>query len=60
MVKLKKRCQVQPLESSFAPTHASIFTDKREGGFLKSQELTPLPWYRYIGDVFFIWTHGEK
>ena len=34
--------------------------DKLETNFLKSQELTPLLWYRYINDVFFIWTHGEE
>ena len=40
--------------------YASVFMDKRESGFLKSQELTPLLWYRYTDDVFFIWTHGEE
>ena len=34
--------------------------DKLESDFLKSKELTPLLWYRYINDVFFIWTHGEE
>ena len=44
----------------FAPTYASIFIDKLESNFLKSQELTPLLWYRYIDDVFFIWAHVEE
>ena len=60
MKKLKTSFQVQPLEQRFAPTYASIFMDKLESHFLKSQELTPLLWYRYIDDVFFIWTHGEE
>ena len=46
--------------TKFAPTYASIFIDKLESDFLKSQELTPLLWYHYIDDVFFIWTHGEE
>ena len=46
--------------TKFAPTYVSIFMDKLESDFLKSQELTPLLWYRYIDDVFFIWTHGEE
>ena len=46
--------------TTFATIYASIFMDKLESDFLKSQELTPLLWYRYIDDVFFIWTHGEE
>ena len=34
--------------------------DKLKSDFLKSQEFTPLLWYRYIDDMFFIWTHGEE
>ena len=34
--------------------------DKRESDFVNSQELTPLLWYRYIDDVFFIWIHGGE
>ena len=45
--------------AKFAPTYVSIFMDKLESGFLKSQKLTLLLWYRYIDNVFFIWTHGE-
>ena len=39
--------------------YASIFMDELESDFLRSQELTPVLSYRYIGD-FFIWTHGEE
>ena len=31
-----------------------------EQDFLKTQELQPLLWLRYIGDIFFIWTHGKE
>ena len=34
--------------------------DKLESDFLTSQELTLEHWYRYIEDLFFIWTHGEE
>ena len=34
--------------------------DKIENDFLKTQQNTPLVWYRFIDDVFFIWTHGEQ
>ena len=43
-----------------ALTYASIFMNKLESDFLKSQERTSLLWYRYIDHVFFIWTHGEE
>ena len=46
--------------TKFAPTYASIFMDKLESGFLKSQDLTPFLWCRYIDDVVFIWTHGKE
>ena len=34
--------------------------DKIETTFLEMQELQPLVWFRYIDDIFFIWTHGEQ
>ena len=46
--------------SKFAPTYACIFMDKLETDFLNTQEYLPLVWYRYIDDIFFIWTHGEE
>ena len=58
--KVKKQLSGSAIGTKFAPTYASIFMDKLENNFLKSQELTPLLWYRYIDDVFFIWTHGEE
>ena len=33
--------------------------DKTETNFLKTQELQPFVWLRYIDNIFFIWTHGE-
>ena len=28
--------------------------------FLETHEMKPLVWFRYIDDVFFIWTHGQE
>ena len=46
--------------TKFAPSYACIFMDKVETEFLKIQELQPFLWLRYIDDIFFIWTHGER
>ena len=45
--------------TKFTPAFASIFIDKRETNFLDKILL----WFRYIDDVFFIWTqwtHGKE
>ena len=44
--------------TKFAPTYACIFMDEIETNFLQTQEFQPLVLFRYIDDVFFIWTHG--
>ena len=31
-----------------------------ETNFLKTQQLQPFTWLRYIDEIFFIWTHGEE
>ena len=46
--------------TKFAPPYACIFMDRLETRFLENQNLKPLGWFRYIGDIFFIWTHGEE
>ena len=33
--------------------------DDLQTNFLQSQSLQPLVWFRYIDDIFFIWTHGN-
>ena len=45
--------------TKFAPPYARIFMDEVETEFLKSQQLQPFLWLRYIDDKFFVWTHGE-
>ena len=34
--------------------------DEVETEFLKIQERTPLLWFTYIDDIFFIWTYGRE
>ena len=34
--------------------------DKLETNYLKTQTWRPLVWFRYIDDIFFLWTHGEE
>ena len=46
--------------TKFAPPYACIFMDQVESKFLQTQKFQPLVWFRYIDDIFFIWTHGEK
>ena len=43
--------------TKFKHLYACIFMDEVETEFLKSQELQPFLWLRYIDSVFFIWTH---
>ena len=46
--------------TKFLPPYACIFMDKFETNFLKTQKLQSFVWFRYIDDVFFIWTHGKE
>ena len=46
--------------TKFAPPCTCIFMDKMETSFLKTQQLQPFIWLRYVDDIFFIWTHGEE
>ena len=45
--------------TKLAPPYACIYMDKTETDCLKTQELQPFVWLRYIDNIFFIWTHGE-
>ena len=45
-----------------APNYANLFMDKFETNVIESYRqktgLVPLVWFRYIDDIFFVWTHG--
>ena len=58
--KVKQQISGTAIGTKFAPAYACIFMDKIENDFLKTQQNTPLVWYRFLDDVFFIWTHGEQ
>ena len=55
-----QQVSVTAIGTKFAPPYACIFMDRLENSFLETQSLKPLVWLRYIGDIFFIWTHSEK
>ena len=42
-----------------APSVANIFLDKEETKFIKAAKYKPSNYYRFIDDIWFIWTHGE-
>ena len=56
---VKKQISGTAIGTKFAPPYACIFMDDLETKFLQSQSLQPLVWFRYIDDIFFIWTHGN-
>ena len=43
-----------------APNYANLFMGDLEQELLETYPKKPLVWYRYIDDVFFIWTHGRE
>ena len=42
-----------------APAYANLFTVDLEEKLLAQFPLKPYLWWRYIDDIFIIWTHGE-
>ena len=58
--KVKQQISGTAIGTKFAPPYACIFMDEVETSFLETQEIKPLVWFRYIDDVFFIWTHGQE
>ena len=43
-----------------APNYANLFMGELESEILENYPKKPLVWYRYIDDIFFIWTHGRE
>ena len=56
---LEQQSLRQKFNTKFAPPYACIFMDDLQTNFLQSQSLQPLVCFRYIDDIFFIWTHGN-
>ena len=42
-----------------APSYSNIFMGRLEQKLLKNQSQQPMVWWRYIDDIFIVWTHGE-
>ena len=51
--KFYKQISGTAIGTKFVPPHACIFMDYIETEFLKSQEIKPWLWKRFIDDIFF-------
>ena len=52
------RYTVQPWETRMAPSYANLFLAKFETDALSRAPYQPHTWWRYIDDIFMIWTHS--
>ena len=46
--------------TKFAQPYACIYMDYMENQFLKNEQIQPWIWFRYVDDIFFIWTATGK
>ena len=46
--------------TKMAPSYANLFMGYLEKDLLMNCLHKPLVWYRYIDDIFLIWTHGQE
>ena len=58
--KVKKQMFGTAIGTAFAPPYACIFMDKGESEFLEAVDIKPWVWFRYIDDIFFIWTESKN
>ena len=42
-----------------APSYANIFMDELERQLIAQAQIKPHTWWRYVDDIFIIWTEGE-
>ena len=58
-----KQIKGTAMGTPMAPNYANLFMDKFETELIRDFEqkhgVKPFLWYRYINDIFFIWTAGE-
>ena len=57
--KFYKQISGTAIGTKFAPPYACIFMDHMTE-FLKTQDIKPWFWKRFIDNVFFIWTESEE
>ena len=43
-----------------APSYANLFIGILEHEFLRTQDMEPHMWWRFIDDIIAIWTHAEQ
>ena len=58
--KVKQQISGTTIGTKCVPAYACIYMDEFENELLSLRSDKPLVWLRYIYDVFFIWTRGEK
>jgi len=62
--KIYRRIKGTAMGTPMAPNYANLFMDKFEREMLcdfeKQYGFRPFVWYRYIDDIFFVWTAGEE
>ena len=58
--KFYKQISGKAIGTKFAPPYACIFMYHIETEFLKTQDIKPWFWKRFIDDIFFIWTESEE
>ena len=46
--------------TKFAPAYTNLCMSSSEEDIFNSCKVKPWVWYRYIDDIFYIWTHGEE
>ena len=57
---IKQQISGTAIGTKCAPTYVCIFMDELIWTFLPTQDYQPFLWVRYIDNIFFIWTYGEK
>ena len=56
----KQQVSGMAISTKCVPIYACVYMYEAETEFLKTQERTPLVWFRYNDDIFLIWTHGKE
>ena len=46
--------------TKMAPSYANVFMDRLERRLIENAEVKPHIWWRYIDDIFIVWTEGEE
>ena len=46
--------------TKMAPSYANLYMGHLEDRLLRQATEKPLVWFRFIDDIFFIWTHGKE